>query len=77
MKKLKSLMLVALIGMSALGTQSCNNEELYEEPVAQVEESSNEDVDDAADVNSPCDFTLANLEPNSTVVLNCILDLQG
>lgn len=77
MKKLKSLMLVALIGMSALGTQSCNSEEVYEEPVAQ-EDTSNEDADVAVtDVNAPCDFSLADLEPNSTVVINCILDLQG
>ncbi|GAL64915.1 phage protein [Algibacter lectus] len=71
-------MLVALIGMSVLGTWSCNNEELYEEPVAVVEDESNEDVDDAVtDVNSLCDFTLENLEANSTVVVNCIIDLQG
>lgn len=70
-------MLVALIGMSALGTQSCNSEEVYEEPVAQ-EDTSNEDADVAVtDVNAPCDFSLADLEPNSTVVINCILDLQG
>ncbi|SFC35669.1 parallel beta-helix repeat (two copies) [Algibacter lectus] len=78
MKKLKNLMLVALIGMSVLGTWSCNNEELYEEPLAVMEDESNEDVDDAVtDVNSPCDFTLENLEANSTVVVNCIIDLQG
>lgn len=71
-------MLVALIGMSVLGTWSCNNEELYEEPLAVMEDESNEDVDDAVtDVNSPCDFTLDNLEANSTVVVNCIIDLQG
>ncbi|WP_282148199.1 hypothetical protein [Algibacter lectus] len=78
MKKLKNLMLVALIGMSVLGTWSCNNEELYEEPLAVMEDESNEDVDDTVtDVNSLCDFTLENLEANSTVVVNCIIDLQG
>ncbi|MEL0650339.1 hypothetical protein V6246_02830 [Algibacter sp. TI.3.09] len=78
MKKLKNLMLVTLIGMSVLGTWSCNNEELYEEPLAVMEDESNEDVDDTVtDVNSPCDFTLENLEANSTVVVNCIIDLQG
>ncbi|WP_405292900.1 NosD domain-containing protein [Algibacter sp. Ld11] len=78
MKKLKNLMLITLIGMSVLSTWSCNNEELYEEPVAVVEDGSNEDADVAVtDVNSPCDFSLENLDPNSTVVINCILDLQG
>ncbi|WP_233267551.1 right-handed parallel beta-helix repeat-containing protein [Algibacter sp. L1A34] len=78
MKKLKNLMLVTLIGMSVLGTLSCNNEELYEEPVAIVEDESNEDEGlNVANVDEPCDFNLDDIDQNSTVIINCVLDLQG
>tara|TARA_R110002049_G_scaffold2235_1_gene16335 strand:- start:13763 stop:15706 length:1944 start_codon:yes stop_codon:yes gene_type:complete len=63
---------------------SCNNEELFVEPVTEVidepvgdEEQDPEDTDDDFDATQPCDFTLDNIEPNSTIVINCILDLDG
>lgn len=69
---------------------SCNKEELFVESVAEVVDDSNEDTEETTeettedveettevDASLPCDFTLDNVQPNSTVVINCVLDLQG
>lgn len=61
---------------------SCNKDELFVEPVIEVVEDDTEIPDDTdpvdeTDATLPCDFTLDNIEPNSTVIINCILDLDG
>ncbi|WP_208326563.1 NosD domain-containing protein [Algibacter lectus] len=60
---------------------SCNNEELYEEPLVEkiINEGQLEDSDENSnsDPTSLCDFNIDNIQPNSTVILNCILDLHG
>ena len=81
MKMIIRPMYLILVFMISL---SCNNEELFVEPVTEVidepvgdEEQDPEDTDDDFDATQPCDFTLDNIEPNSTIVINCILDLDG
>lgn len=62
---------------------SCNNEALFEELIAEevnIPEEDNETEDDntdTANATDPCDFTLDGLEANTTVVINCLLDLGG
>jgi len=51
-------------------TEDTNEEEETEE---ETEEEETEEVDSTL----PCEFTLDNIQPNSTIVINCILDLQG
>ena len=64
-----------------LSVVSCNNEELFVEPVIEVVEddpANDEDTEETVtDASEPCDFTLDNIEANSTIVINCILDLEG
>ncbi|MDD7885834.1 right-handed parallel beta-helix repeat-containing protein [Flavivirga sp. 57AJ16] len=83
MKEISKFMFLLLVLMS-LVTNSCNNEAIFEEEIAEVvdppkEEEDNDDNDDNddIDVTEPCDFTLEGLEANSTVVIDCILDLDG
>ncbi|WP_157757593.1 right-handed parallel beta-helix repeat-containing protein [Pseudalgibacter alginicilyticus] len=61
---------------------SCNNEELFEEPILEepIEETpvTPEDIIDTVNpITAPCDFDLANAEINSTIVINCVMDLEG
>ena len=61
---------------------SCNKEELFVEPVVEVVEDDTPDPEDTdpvdeTDATLPCDFTLDNIEPNATIIINCILDLGG
>ncbi len=64
---------------------SCNKEELFVESVVEVVEEDTPDTDDtntpdeptAVDTSLPCDFTLNDIQANSTVVINCVLDLGG
>ena len=62
---------------------SCNNEALFDEPIAEevnIPEEDNETEDDNTNngnATDPCDFTLDGLQANSTVVINCLLDLGG
>lgn len=57
-------------------------EEAEDTPEDADEDSTEDDTDTteeavAADPTQPCDFTLTNLAPNSTVIINCIMDLEG
>ena len=66
---------------------SCNNEELFIEPTADVIADTDTPVDPdtpAEDTNSgtvdtslPCDFTLDALQAGDTVIINCMMDLGG
>ncbi|MBU3822290.1 right-handed parallel beta-helix repeat-containing protein [Flavobacteriaceae bacterium XHP0103] len=78
---------------------SCNNEELFIEPIIEVveepttpddditteedevleEEENTEDVDDTPVEASttPCDFNLSTVQSGATVVINCVMDLDG
>ncbi|CAH8286153.1 parallel beta helix pectate lyase-like protein [Mariniflexile fucanivorans] len=61
---------------------SCNNEELSEELLSEViaDESTPEDVSgtNGTELNTtPCDFKLDNVQANSTVIINCVMDLGG
>ncbi|ULC58279.1 uronase [Flaviramulus sp. BrNp1-15] len=90
MKTIFKTMLFTLLLMMSL--MSCNQEELFVEPVSEEEvineetdettdeeDESNEDSDENSEVdpNLPCDFTLDNVQANSTVIINCIMDLGG
>lgn len=67
---------------------SCNQEELFVEPVVEtVDDDGDTNTDDTdtpptdtsttVDTSLPCDFALNNIQANSTIVINCILDLGG
>ncbi|MDN3667146.1 right-handed parallel beta-helix repeat-containing protein [Algibacter miyuki] len=65
------------MAIAVVALVSCNNEEVYVDP--EVSDSnitgSNEDVDSEAIY--ACDFGLNNVESNSTIIINCLLDLEG
>ncbi|MEC3908035.1 right-handed parallel beta-helix repeat-containing protein [Tamlana sp. 2201CG12-4] len=81
MKKIFKTMMLSLLFMISM--ISCNNEELFVEPVEEVVDEVPTDPEDEnneggeVDATLPCDFTLDNVEPNSTIIINCILDLGG
>ncbi|MFD0988653.1 hypothetical protein ACFQ1R_00970 [Mariniflexile jejuense] len=63
---------------------SCNNEELFVEDTAITEPTTPEDTTSGTDdtsipspVTTPCDFTLTSVQPNATVIINCVMDLGG
>ncbi|WP_406683892.1 hypothetical protein N1F78_14540 [Seonamhaeicola sp. MEBiC1930] len=89
-KTIKATLIFLLIGFTLSMTFSCNKEELFVEPVNVVnednetetdeeEETNNEDSDttEIVDASLPCDFSLNDVETNSTVIINCVLDLNG
>ncbi|WP_303317689.1 right-handed parallel beta-helix repeat-containing protein [Flavivirga abyssicola] len=80
---LKHALFILLLTLSLT---ACNNEELFVEVAEVVEDEKpidNEDTppDDTdpgnTDTTLPCDFTLDNVTPNSTIIINCIMDLDG
>ncbi|MCF7560788.1 right-handed parallel beta-helix repeat-containing protein [Sabulilitoribacter multivorans] len=86
----KTTMLLFMFMISFL---SCNQEELFVEPIAEEEviDDTDEDNDETNDGDGepdtggdnqtdptlPCDFNLNNVQANSTIVINCVLDLEG
>jgi hypothetical protein len=63
---------------------SCNTEELFIEPVGEEvinledeEEVLEEDEEPGLDASLPCDFDLNTIEPNTTILINCMMDLDG
>ncbi|WP_308991954.1 right-handed parallel beta-helix repeat-containing protein [Mariniflexile litorale] len=61
---------------------SCNNEELLDEPIIEVIEEpivpeDEDDPDPIASIDTPCDFKLADAVANATVIINCVMDLDG
>lgn len=62
---------------------SCNKEDLADALLAEnTENTENTDTTetqtpDVQNVTAPCDFTLDDVKPNATVVINCIMDLGG
>ena len=79
-------MLLAFVIM--ISAMSCNSEELFVEPVVEevinyedeedvVEEEDEPEDNLEIDASLPCDFDLNSIEPNSTILINCIMDLQG
>ncbi|NMH88232.1 right-handed parallel beta-helix repeat-containing protein [Flavivirga algicola] len=83
MKKILNPMLFILL--FTLSLTSCNKEELFVEEVVIKEEEPKDNEDttpedtEPEDTNTilPCDFTLDNVAPNSTIIINCIMDLDG
>ena len=82
MRKTKRVMLLAFVIM--ISAMSCNTEELFIEPVGEEvinledeEDVIEEEEDQAVDTLLPCDFSLDTIEPNSTILINCVLDLEG
>ncbi|WP_142786018.1 right-handed parallel beta-helix repeat-containing protein [Changchengzhania lutea] len=81
---IKPFLLTCFVLFSLL---SCNKEELFtEDALAEIiteeennEEETNEDVEETAetDYTLPCDFTLNEIQANSTIIINCTLDLNG
>ncbi|MEN3324131.1 right-handed parallel beta-helix repeat-containing protein [Mariniflexile soesokkakense] len=80
----KPMLFVLFLSISLI---SCNNEELFVEPTADVvvddetnqpnDETSEKDNTPPVDASSPCEFNLNSVQPNSTVIINCSLDLGG
>ena len=63
-----------------ISTISCNKEELFVEPEVVVEEedpTNTDDTDDDIDTTLSCGFTLENIQPNTTIIINCLMDLGG
>ncbi|XMO86145.1 right-handed parallel beta-helix repeat-containing protein [Algibacter sp. AS12] len=60
---------------------SCNNEELFVDDAVSEElvvtDEIKEEILDPTDPTDPCDFNLSSAKANSTVVIDCILDLEG
>ncbi|MDO5987881.1 right-handed parallel beta-helix repeat-containing protein [Flavivirga amylovorans] len=82
MKEILKLMLLFLL--LTISLISCNKDELFVEPVEVVKEDTTNDEDeddpetpDQTETILPCDFTLDNVEPNSTIIIDCLLDLEG
>ncbi|WP_299554781.1 right-handed parallel beta-helix repeat-containing protein [Seonamhaeicola sp.] len=84
---IKATLFFLLLGFT-LTVVSCNNEELFVEPVTEVEEEETpveeeeeidtpDDTTTSADPSLPCEFSLNDIEPNSTVVIDCVMDLGG
>jgi len=82
---LKPMLFLFLITLTCL---SCNNEELFVEPTADVvdpdvpvdTEDPVEDPDntsDPVDTTLPCMFTLSTVQAGDTVIINCMMDLEG
>ena len=78
---IKPMFLCFFLTLSLL---ACNNEELFVEPTTEVvpttpeESTGNTDTDPVApNVSTPCDFKLDAVQANATVVINCVMDLQG
>ena len=82
----KNLFLLVFVTMLFV---SCNTEELFIEPVGEEvinledeeevveEEVAEEDEEPEVDPTLPCDFDLNTIEPNSTILINCMMDLDG
>ncbi len=84
MKTIMKTFLLTLLFMTVM--TSCNKEELFVEPEVEVVEEETDDTEDTDDTETPteevdtsaaCDFTLDDVQPNSTVIINCVLDLGG
>ncbi len=85
---LKPLLLSSMLFLF-IGLGSCSDDEIFVEPesteqVAEGEsetpgasENSEDSGEEGVDTSLPCDFTLANAEPNSTVVIDCTMNLEG
>ena len=77
----KPLFLAFFLTLSLL---ACNNEDLFVEPTAEVVDPSTpedttppNDTNPVTPVTAPCDFKLDAVQANSTVIINCVMDLQG
>ncbi|SFD07568.1 right-handed parallel beta-helix repeat-containing protein [Algibacter pectinivorans] len=73
---------IALAMATVVTLTSCNNEELFVDQIVTEElvETDNikEEVEDpVVDPTAPCAFSLSSATANSTVVIDCILDLDG
>ncbi|WP_103068552.1 right-handed parallel beta-helix repeat-containing protein [Aquimarina sediminis] len=72
---MKNLFYYLLASMICI-TASCTKEIIQEAPPES--RNQNTDHDECPNiVTTPCDFDLSNVVANSTIVLNCILDLKG
>jgi hypothetical protein len=81
---LNPLLIVLFLAISLL---SCNNEELFVEPTADVVTDPDTSIDTDTpieDTNSgtidsslPCTFNLDNVQSGDTVIINCVMDLGG
>ena len=76
---IKPMYLVFFLMISVV---SCNNEELFVEPILEevIPEETTPPEDDTVaviPVSTPCDFNLDALQPNATVIINCVMDLGG
>ncbi|MFH4969067.1 right-handed parallel beta-helix repeat-containing protein [Gaetbulibacter sp. M240] len=74
---MKRRILIASILLSIFSLNvACSNEPLTEDPAAiSTEPTQKEPI--LINGETPCDFTLNNLDPNSTVIIDCLIDLQG
>lgn len=54
-------------------TEDSSEEQEEEEEVVTPEDETEIEVD----TSLPCDFSLTNIQPNTTIIINCLLDLGG
>ncbi len=84
---LKPLLLSSML-LLFIGLVSCSDDEIFVEPesteqVAEGEpetpgtsENPEDSGEEVVDTSLPCNFTLTNAEPNSTVVIDCTMNLE-
>lgn len=80
MKKLPYfLLLVFAMGIFACSTEDIEEavSEEEEEVIEDEDDTPPEDEDDGIVSDTPCDFDLSGLAANSTITVNCLLDLEG
>ncbi|MEP3836578.1 MAG: right-handed parallel beta-helix repeat-containing protein [Algibacter sp.] len=72
---------IALAIATVFVLTSCNNEELFVDDAVSEElvvtDEVKEEIENPIDPNDPCDFDLSSATANATVIINCILDLEG
>ncbi|KAA5825600.1 hypothetical protein FPF71_06745 [Algibacter amylolyticus] len=70
---------LAIATMFAL--TSCNNEELFVDEAVSTEltvtDEVKEEIENPIDPNDPCDFQLYSAKANSTIIIDCIMDLEN
>ncbi|WP_108868376.1 hypothetical protein [Aquimarina aquimarini] len=75
---MKKLSYYLLILMSCIAI-SCSKENFNDSTPETAEKPDSDTTPDPTPntITTPCDFDLSNVAPNSTIILNCILDLNG
>ncbi len=65
-----------IISCSNESIEEAVSEEIEEQIEEETEEEEEEEEEEIVNSDTPCTFTLEGLEPNSTIKINCIMDLN-